>query len=122
VLDSPNVFAVPDITITISTIDGWRKTVRDWHLGACPLFRLRLRSFYRYCELGEHTPSTKLLVIKNGELRERKAEYEEQNYVRDKFRDPISDAPAFDIGRQHATASEADQGHRLEFLLFAILE
>ncbi len=60
------------------------KTVRDWHWGRAH-YADATAVFYRYCELGEHTPSTKLLVVKNGELRERKAEYEEQNYVRDKF-------------------------------------
>ena len=60
------------------------KTVRDWHWGRAH-YADSTAVFYRYCELGEHTPSTKLLVIKNGELRERDAEYEEQNYVRDKF-------------------------------------
>lgn len=60
------------------------KTVRDWHWGRAHYSDATV-VFYRYCELGEHTPSTKLLVIKDGELRERTAEYEEQNYVRDKF-------------------------------------
>jgi carotenoid 1,2-hydratase len=60
------------------------KTVRDWHWGRAHYADSTV-VFYRYCELGDHTPSTKLLVIKNGELRERSAEYEEQNYVRDKF-------------------------------------
>ena len=60
------------------------KTVRDWHWGRAH-YADSTAVFYRYCEVGEHAPSTKLLVIKNGELRERTAEYEEQNYVRDKF-------------------------------------
>lgn len=60
------------------------KTVRDWHWGRAH-YADSTAVFYRYCELGDHTPSTKLLVIKDGELRERAAEYEEQNYVRDKF-------------------------------------
>ena len=60
------------------------KTVRDWHWGRAH-YADSTAVFYRYCELGQHTPSTKLLVVKNGELRERSAEYEEQNYVRDKF-------------------------------------
>lgn len=60
------------------------KTVRDWHWGRAH-YADATAVFYRYCELGQHTPSTKLLVVKNGELRERSAEYEEQNYVRDKF-------------------------------------
>jgi hypothetical protein len=60
------------------------KTVRDWHWGRAHYADSTV-VFYRYCELGEHSPSTRLLVIKNGQLRERPAEYEEQNYVRDKF-------------------------------------
>lgn len=60
------------------------KTVRDWHWGRAH-YADSTAVFYRYCELGDHTPSTKLFVIRNGELREREAQYEEQNYVRDKF-------------------------------------
>lgn len=60
------------------------KTVRDWHWGRAH-YADSTAVFYRYCELGEHTPSTKLLVVRNGELQERDAQYEEQNYVRDKF-------------------------------------
>jgi hypothetical protein len=60
------------------------KTVRDWHWGRAH-YADSTAVFYRYCELGEHTPSTKLFVIKNGELRVRDTQYEEQNYVRDKF-------------------------------------
>lgn len=60
------------------------KTVRDWHWGRAH-YADATAVFYRYCELGQHTPSTKLLIVKNGELRERNADYEEQNYVRDKF-------------------------------------
>ena len=60
------------------------KTVRDWHWGRAH-YSDATAVFYRYCELGEHTPSTKLFVVKNGELRERDVQYDEQNYVRDKF-------------------------------------
>ena len=60
------------------------KTVRDWHWGRAH-YADSTAVFYRYCEIGDHTPSTKLLVIKDGELQERTAEYDEQNYVRDKF-------------------------------------
>jgi hypothetical protein len=41
--------------------------------------------FYRYKEIGDQAPTSKLLVVKNGELRERDVRIEEQNYVRDKF-------------------------------------
>lgn len=60
------------------------KTVRDWHWGRAH-YADSTAVFYRYCELGEHTPSTKLLVVKDGELKVSSAEYDEQNYVRDKF-------------------------------------
>ena len=60
------------------------KTVRDWHWGRAH-FSDSTAVFYRYCENDDLTPSTKLLVVKNGELTERTVEYEEQNYVRDKF-------------------------------------
>ena len=60
------------------------KTVRDWHWGRAH-YSDATAVFYRYCELGEHTPSTKLFVVKNGELQERDVQYDEQNYVRDKF-------------------------------------
>ena len=60
------------------------KTVRDWHWGRAH-YADSTAVFYRYCELGDDTPSTKLFVVKNGELRERDVQYEEQNYVRDKF-------------------------------------
>lgn len=60
------------------------KTVRDWHWGRAH-FADATAVFYRYCEVDDHTPSTKLLVVRDGELRERTAEYDEQNYVRDKF-------------------------------------
>ena len=60
------------------------KTVRDWHWGRAH-YADATAVFYRYCELGDHAPSTKLFVVKNGELRARDVQYEEQNYVRDKF-------------------------------------
>ncbi len=41
--------------------------------------------FYRYCEQGDCEPVTKLLTVKNGELRERDAKFEERGYVRDRF-------------------------------------
>ncbi|HEX6126507.1 MAG TPA: hypothetical protein VFZ23_14120 [Pyrinomonadaceae bacterium] len=60
------------------------KTVRDWHWGRAH-YKDATAVFYRYCELGEHSPSTKLFVIRDGEMRERDVQYDEQNYVRDKF-------------------------------------
>ena len=65
--------------------DRWlAKTIRDWHWGRAH-FADATAVFYRYCELGDNSPSTKLLIIKDGQLTERNVQYEEQNYVRDKF-------------------------------------
>ena len=60
------------------------KTVRDWHWGRAH-FADCTAVFYRYCEIGDNSPSTKLFVIRDGELQTREVQYEEQNYVRDKF-------------------------------------
>lgn len=60
------------------------KTVRDWHWGRAH-FADRTAIFYRYCEIGDASPATKLFVIKDGELDEREVLYEEQSYARDKF-------------------------------------
>ncbi|MBC7900542.1 MAG: hypothetical protein H7070_10885 [Saprospiraceae bacterium] len=60
------------------------KTVRDWHWGRAH-FTDATAVFYRYCEIGDHNPNTKLFVVQDGELHERNVEYEEQNYVRDKY-------------------------------------
>ncbi|HKX84987.1 MAG TPA: hypothetical protein VJL58_12265 [Pyrinomonadaceae bacterium] len=60
------------------------KTVRDWHWGRAH-FADATAVFCRYCEADDHSPATKLFVIRRGEFREREVQYEEQNYVRDKF-------------------------------------
>ncbi len=41
--------------------------------------------FYRYCEHGDCEPTTKLLIVRNGELREREAKFEEHGHARDRF-------------------------------------
>ncbi|MBA2379746.1 MAG: hypothetical protein H0V76_09255 [Blastocatellia bacterium] len=65
--------------------DRWlAKTVHDWHWGRVH-YADSTAVFHRYRELGESKPETRLIVVKNGELRERSVEYEEQNYIRDKF-------------------------------------
>lgn len=61
-----------------------QKTVRDWHWGRAH-FADSTAVFYRYCELDDHSPSTRLLVVKNGEMTERTVDYDEQNYARDRF-------------------------------------
>lgn len=60
------------------------KTVRDWHWGRAH-FTDATAVFYRYCEVGDENPNTKLFVVQDGELHERNVEYDEQNYVRDKY-------------------------------------
>lgn len=60
------------------------KTVRDWHWGRAH-FTDATAVFYRYCEIEDDNPNTKLFVVQNGELQVRNVEYDEQNYVRDKY-------------------------------------
>ena len=60
------------------------KTVRDWHWGRAH-FADCTAIFYRYREIGDGSPTTKLFLIKDGELQVREVRFEEQNYVRDKF-------------------------------------
>lgn len=68
-----------------NTDDRWLPdTVSDWQWGRAH-FNDSTAVFFRYKEIGEDTPATKLFTIHNGQLRVRDAEYEEQNYRRDKF-------------------------------------
>jgi carotenoid 1,2-hydratase len=60
------------------------ETVRDWHWGRAH-FADATAVFYRYCEIGDDQTATKLFVIRNGEMNERNARYEEQNYARNRF-------------------------------------
>lgn len=60
------------------------ETVKDWHWGRVH-FADSTAVFYRYCETGANTPTTKLLVVRDGELRERDCLYEETEHSRDKF-------------------------------------
>ena len=65
--------------------DRWlANTVQDWHWGRAH-FADSTAVFYRYREIDDDSPSTKLLVVKSNELRERDVRFEEQNYVRNKF-------------------------------------
>lgn len=60
------------------------KTIDRWNWGRAH-FADATAVFCRYCEIGDETPGTKLFVVRNGELRERAVEYEEQTYARDNF-------------------------------------
>ena len=59
-------------------------TVADWQWGRAH-FADATAVFYRYKELGEENSVTKFLTICDGELRERDAEFEEQNFSRHIF-------------------------------------
>ena len=59
-------------------------TVEDWQWGRAH-FADATAVFYRYKELGEENSVTKFLTICDGELRERDAEFEEQNFSRHIF-------------------------------------
>jgi carotenoid 1,2-hydratase len=60
------------------------ETVSDWQWGRAH-FTDATAVFYRYKENGEKYSTTKLLTITNGNLHERDAAIEEQNFARDKF-------------------------------------
>lgn len=60
------------------------ETVEDWHWGRVH-FADSTAVFYRYAEVNSETPVTKLLVIRDGALRERDAVYAETDFTRDKF-------------------------------------
>jgi hypothetical protein len=59
-------------------------TVREWHWGRVH-FADSTAVFYRYCETGSDSPTTKLLVVRDGELCECETAYEESAFERDKF-------------------------------------
>ncbi|HMJ09111.1 MAG TPA: hypothetical protein VK468_08900 [Pyrinomonadaceae bacterium] len=60
------------------------KTVRDWHWGRAH-FADATAVFYRFREINDDRASTRLLIVKDAELSQRKVEFEEQNYVRNKL-------------------------------------
>jgi len=60
------------------------ETVQDWQWGRAHFSDASI-VFYRYKETGEENDTTKLFTILNGELRERDAEYDEQQMARDIF-------------------------------------
>lgn len=61
-----------------------QKTVQDWHWGRAH-FADATAVFYRYREVGEQSPSTKLYLVKDGRLTDRAVDYEEQNYARNRY-------------------------------------
>lgn len=65
--------------------DRWlAETVSEQHWGRAH-FADTTAIFQRYCETGGSAPCSKLFLVRDGRLHERDAEYEEQNFVRDKF-------------------------------------
>lgn len=60
------------------------ETVREWQWGRAH-FLDSSAVFYRYKELDENNATTKFLIVRDGELRERDANYEEQNFARNMF-------------------------------------
>ena len=60
------------------------ETVSDWQWGRAH-FADATAVFYRYREIGEPDATTKLFVVRKGELRERDAIYEEQKLLRNVF-------------------------------------
>lgn len=59
-------------------------TVREWHWGRVH-FADATAVFYRYCETASDAPTTKLLLVCDGKLRDFDADYEESGFERDKF-------------------------------------
>jgi len=60
------------------------ETVQDWQWGRAH-FNDSTAVFYRYKECRASDDTTKLFTIRNGELRDRDAEYDEQQFSRDVF-------------------------------------
>jgi carotenoid 1,2-hydratase len=60
------------------------ETVQDWQWGRAH-FTDASAVFYRYKETGQEDDTTKLFTIRNGALRTRDAEYDEQQFARDIF-------------------------------------
>lgn len=60
------------------------RTISSWHWGRGH-FADCTAVYCRYCEVGDEAPSTKLFLVRGGELHEMEVQYDEQNYVRNKF-------------------------------------
>ena len=60
------------------------ETVKNWQWGRAH-FNDATAVFYRYNECGENAATTKLFTIRNGEMRDRNANYDEQHFSRDIF-------------------------------------
>ena len=60
------------------------ETVSEWQWGRAH-FPDATAVFYRYREIGEEFPTTKLFIVRSGALRDRDAICEQRNFQRDKF-------------------------------------
>ncbi|MDQ3321301.1 MAG: hypothetical protein M3525_02400 [Acidobacteriota bacterium] len=60
------------------------ETVSDWQWGRAH-FSDATAVFYRYKEIGEDEPTTKIFIVQDGILREKNTIYEEHNFSRDVF-------------------------------------
>lgn len=60
------------------------QTVSDWQWGRAH-FSDATAVFYRYKEIGEEKPTTKIFIVQDEVLSETDASYEEQNFARDIF-------------------------------------
>lgn len=60
------------------------ETVNEWHWGRVH-FADSTAVFYRFCEKNDSEPTNKLLIIRDGILRERDCFYVEAEHTRDKF-------------------------------------
>jgi carotenoid 1,2-hydratase len=59
-------------------------TIHDWHWGRAH-FADATAVFYRYREKGDDSSSTRLMLVQDSELSQRRVAMEEQNYARNKF-------------------------------------
>lgn len=68
-----------------SSDERWLPTVLRQRYWGRAHFADSTAVFYRLCEQGDHEPVTKLVTIRNGELRERDAKFEEHGHARGRF-------------------------------------
>ena len=60
------------------------KTIQSWHWGRAH-FADCTAVFFRFRETGKDEATTKLLIVRDGQMEERQVRFDEQDYVRDKF-------------------------------------
>jgi hypothetical protein len=90
-----SIFAARVTTITISTTAGCRETVLRLAMGTRPFPGRDRRFFTDIRNTAEAEATTKTFTVRNDELRDQDASYEERNFARDKCRHQTS--AAFDL-------------------------